>query len=270
MRDWIGAGLVVGLAVLVAAPLSAQQRPAAPAYQQDPGLNAEDQLSPSQITQPMPGAVSEPSPSSGAKRPPPRHATAEPMPEPAAGVKPARPGPVSRTVVACSGPFARDSGMLALAMAFDSRNVTYTEVDVSGAKVGESIVYPKDPRRRLEVWWANPNRTGTYLILINGQSMWSAPEGLRLGLTLEQLEKLNHKPFKLKGFDKDGVATIDDWDGGALAALPGGCKASASLRPDPKAAADEVSALAADHEYTSTDPAMRAVRPKVSEILLGY
>jgi hypothetical protein len=29
---------------------------------------------------------------------------------------------------------------------------------------------------------------------------------------LEQVEKLNHKPFKLKGFDKDGIATGTDWD----------------------------------------------------------
>jgi hypothetical protein len=27
---------------------------------------------------------------------------------------------------------------------------------------------------------------------------------------LEQVEKLNHKPFKLKGFDKDRVATGSD------------------------------------------------------------
>ena len=61
---------------------------------------------------------------------------------------------------------------------------------------------------------------------------------MRLGLTLAELEKLNHKPFKIKGFDKDNIATISDWDGGALATLPGGCKSGVNLRADPKAPAD--------------------------------
>jgi hypothetical protein len=198
--------------------------------------------------------------------PPP--AAAPPAQKPAA--KPAT-AAASRTVIACSGPFAKNSSMLGLAMAFESKNVIFTEVDVSGSKVGATIVYPKDPKKRLEVWWSNAaSRSGTYLILINGQSTWTAPGGMRLGLTLAQLEKLNHKPFKLKGFDKDNIATISDWDGGELATIPGGCKSGVSLQPDPKAAPDAVSALSADNEYTSDDPAIRAVKPTVSEILIGY
>jgi len=91
-----------------------------------------------------------------------------------------------------------------------------------------------------------------------------------LGLNLAQLEKLNHKPFKIKGFDKDGVATVSDWDGGALATLAGGCKSGVSLKADPKAPADAVGALTADKEYNSADPEFRAVKPAVSEILIGY
>jgi hypothetical protein len=189
-------------------------------------------------------------------------------PPPAA--KPRTPGPL-RTVVACSGPFAKTSSMLGLAMSFDSRNVAFSEITVSGNKVATSVIFPNDPKRRLEVWWSNAaNRSGTYLILINGQSTWSGPGGIQLKLTLAQLEKLNHKPFKLKGFDKEKVATVSDWDGGALATVPGGCNAGLSMRPDPKAESDAVNALPADKEYNSDDPAIRAVNPTVSEILIGY
>ncbi len=197
----------------------------------------------------------------------------------AASEAPAAPHEANRTQsrpaifrdVACSGPFAKDSSSLKLAMLFDSRNITFTDVDFNGSKVGASILFPKDPKRRLEIWWSNStNRSGIYLILINGQSTWGAPGGMRLGLTLAELEKLNHKPFKLKGFDKDNVATVSDWDGGALATLSGGCKSGVSLHANPKAPADAVSALPTDHEYSSSDPALRAVTPTVSEILLGY
>jgi hypothetical protein len=39
-----------------------------------------------------------------------------------------------RTVVNCSGPFAKDSSMLSLATVFGSKNVTYTETEVRAAK----------------------------------------------------------------------------------------------------------------------------------------
>ena len=125
-------------------------------------------------------------------------------------------------------------------MTFDYKNVTFADVDADGGtKVKASIVFANDPKRRLEVWWSNPaERSGTYLIDIKGKSTWGAPGGMRLGLNLAQLEKLNHKPFKLKGFDKNGVATVSDWDGGALAALPGGCKSGVSLTRRPESLAD--------------------------------
>ena len=172
------------------------------------------------------------------------------------------------TVVACSGPFAKESSHLKLAMFFDSKNITFTDVEYSdGSKVPASVLFPNDPKRRLEVWWSNPTaRKDIHLIVIGGQSTWAAPGGLRLGQTLEQVEKLNHKPFKLKGFDKDRIATGSNWDGGALVTVAGGCKPGVSLR----ASAEQIGALSADEEYSSSDPTIRATKLTVSEILIGY
>jgi len=255
---WIGPTLAAGLAMALIGSSSAQQRQRAP----DSNLNAEDQLSPSQMAQPMPGAVASPtaSPAQSAKHP----ATAAAAPAKSSAA-------AGMHVVACSGPFSKDSSNLKLAMVFDSRNVSFEDVDVGGTKVGASVLFTKDPKRRLEIWWQNPaSRSGLYLILINGQSTWSGPGGLKLGLTLAELEKLNHKPFKLKGFEKDNTAKVSDWDGGALAKIAGDCKSGVSLKPDAKASADAIAALTADKEFASSEAAMRDVKPKVSEILIGY
>jgi hypothetical protein len=156
-------------------------------------------------------------------------------------------------------------------MVFDPKNVTFTDVDVNGTQVGASVLFAKDPKRRLEIWWGNQaNRSDTYLILINGQSTWSAPGGLRLGLTLADLQKLNHKPFKVKGFDKNNVAAVSDWDDGALATIAGGCKSGVSLQADPKTDADALGAFPADKEFSSDDAGLRAIKAQVSEILIGY
>jgi hypothetical protein len=260
---WFGGWVGIALAASFGISLTVAAKNAAAAPRQfnqvNPDLDTDDQLAPSQMKQPVPAAVSQP-PGSAA------HASAP------AAIRHASPAAAaSGHTVACSGTFGKDSSHLKLAMTYDSKNITFTDVDANGTKVPASVLFPKDPKRRLEVWWANPAaRSDTYLIVINGKSDWSAPGGLRLGLNLAQLEKLNHKPFKLKGFDKDGNATVSDWDGGTLASLPGGCKSGVSLRADPKAPAEAVTALEADKDYSSDGPEMRAAKPAVSEILIGY
>src|ERR1700758_3591676 len=180
--------------------------------------------------------------------------------------------PLAPLVLACSGTFAKDSNHLELVTAYKSKNITFTDVEAAdGTKVPASILFPNDPKRRLEVWWSDrTHRSDIHLIVIGGQSTWTAPGGIRLGQTLEQVEKINHKPFKLKGFDKDRIATVSDWDGGALATVAGGCHPGLSLRADAKASAEKINALSADKEYSSSDPAIRAAKPTVSEILIGY
>jgi hypothetical protein len=237
---------------------------------QGPRSNLPARVTPAPSTVTTPPAGELPAAPTTATPPAPDHAANSATTEPhaAAAISTRR---VAFPAIACSGPFASDSGNLSLAATFDSRNVIFTEVD-GGAigKVPASVLFPKDPKRRLEVWWSDPaSRTRIYLIVINGQSGWIAPRGLRLGLNLAEMEKLNHKPFKLKGFDNN-IASVSDWDGGAFADLPGGCKASASLRAEPKAPAEAVKALSGDHEYTSADAAVRAIKPTISEILIGY
>jgi hypothetical protein len=131
-------------------------------------------------------------------------------------------------------------------------------------------LFPKDPKRRLEVWWENEAaRSGTYLIVINGQSTWSAPKGLKLGLPLAALERLNGKPFKTGAFSKGNEASVSDWQGGALESLTGGCKVGVSMRADPKAAPQAIERAAAT-ELASTDAVLRAIKPVVAEIIIGY
>ena len=158
-------------------------------------------------------------------------------------------------------------------MVFGPQNVTYSEVSGGGGtKIMASVLFPKDPKRRLEVLWANePSRSGTSLIDINGQSTWTAHKGLRLGLSIAAVEKLNGRPFKVQGFDKDGEAPASDWMGGTLLEAPGGCKVGVHFRPDPKASAEaRAAASAVDKEFGSNDPAIVALKPTVSEILIGF
>jgi hypothetical protein len=250
-------------------PRRAAAQHSTPQLEVDPNLDVEDQLAPSQIRQPMPAAVAQPS--GGDDRVHRRRAASRRPSGTAHAHAPAAVGRI-RDVVACNGVFARDSSQPKLAAAFRSRNVASMQVDgASGNKVMATVLFAKDPKRRLEVWWSKPDsRSGIHLIVIGGRSNWTAPGGLRLGLPLTDLERLNGKPFKTLGFDTNQAATLTDWNGGTLAAVSGGCKIGLSLRPGLTASAVAIRGLPADRQFSSTEPAMRALNPTVSEILIAY
>jgi hypothetical protein len=229
-------------------------------------LSPDEEISPRQMQSP-PSAQPGARPKRGA-----RSAQTAPSPQAPAVEHPA-PGaakPGARSV-ACSGAFGKDSNHLKLAQAFEAKNIDFGSVaGPDGSSLNASILFGSDPKRRLEVLWQNEAaRSDVSLIVITGQSQWTAPKGLRLGLALAALEKLNGKPFRLSGFDQPDGGSALDWQGGALAELPGGCKVGIRLAPDRKAT-PEAMAAAAGKEFLSNDAAMRAVKPTIAEILLGY
>jgi hypothetical protein len=260
--------LVSLVAMGIAAPsfAAAQQRSRTP----DP-QNYTDELSPRQFQrEPDPDPLTERrvAPSSRVQSPPARSQT-QPQRQPTS-YPPAQPPAQLARAVTCGGAFAKDSSHLKLATAYKPENIVFTEVEASeGKKIMATVLFPKDPKRRLEVWWENETaRSGTYLIVINGQSTWTAPKGLKLGLQVAQLERLNGKPFKLKGFGSSNEGTVSDWQGGALESIAGGCKVGVSMRADAKTppAAIEL----ASSELASTDATVKAIKPSVAEIIVGY
>ena len=153
-----------------------------------------------------------------------------------------------------------------------SRNIVFSEVDgPDGTKVKATVLYPNEAKRRLEVIWNNDAaRTDLSMVVINGQSQWTAPKGLKLGTQLAALEKINGRPFKLSGFDADGSASVLGWEGGALTSLPGGCRVGIRLVADTKAAGDARGAVSGDKQLISSDPNLKTIKPAVAEILVGY
>ncbi len=249
--------------------------------QNQPSLSPDEEISPRQVqTVPVTRPSAKPRSAPARSVPPPDSpapgddAMTAPRPNPqrsaAAAAATSAPKP-SAHAVACAGAFAKDSNHLKLTEAFHPENVEYGEVaGAAGTKLNATLLFPKDPKRPLEVLWQNEAaRSDTSVIVITGQSIWTGPKGLRLGLTLAALEKLNGKPFRLSGFDQPDGSTVLDWEGGALATLPGGCKVGIKLVPERKAASS-VLAAAAGKEFTSNDAAIRAAKPTVAEIILGY
>ena len=225
--------------------------------QSDPPITQQQQQA-----QPPQAAPRQPAPRQARPAPQVDDDAPKPAPKPRVAAPPGN-------AVTCGGVFAKDATHLKLAIKYDSRNIVFGEVDgPDGTKIKATILYPNEPKRRLEVIWNNDaGRTDLSLVVINGQSQWVAPKGLKLGTPLAALEKANGRPFKISGFAADGTASVAGWEGGALTSLPGGCKVGIRLAADSKAAA---SATAGDKELLSNDASLKAIKPAVAEILIGY
>ena len=186
---------------------------------------------------------------------------------------PAAPQPADgKNVLQCDGAFARDSSHAKLVQAFGKSSVAFMDVDgAEGDKVKASVVYPDEPRRRVEVLWHDEKaRSRPATVRVGYKSQWRTVRGLRIGSELADVEKINGRPFKLLGFDWDYGGRVADWMGGTLAAVSGGCDFRLAFNPwadAPDAARDKVSG---DKEFLSTDPNMRASKPTVSEIIISY
>lgn len=252
-----------------------QDRWPAPTQQTTPSAPAPDAATrPAQA--PTPAAAPEPNaeapkPSAQAPKPGAGAPAAKPAPrrEQAKAKKPA----AKPTTVACGGVFAPGSNHEAIESAYGEKNVTFTEIesDPAGGKLMATVIFPDDPKRRLEVVWRNEDvRSDIHRIAITGHSTWTGPTGLRLGMPLAAVEKINGKPFKLQGFDQSNASATIDWQDGALASLPGGCDIGVFFAADPKAPQAAREEVAADQDFLSSDGAIRAVKPVVTEILFGY
>ncbi len=120
-----------------------------------------------------------------------------------------------------------------------------------GAKLFEGT------ERELEIVW-DPEKEKTKLVFdirIIGKA-WKFDNGLKSGMIVEEVEKINGKPFKIAGFS---------WDYGGYANFEGGKLAGkVSVRFNPSS--DEVpDYLQGDKQLSSSDKKLRAVKPLVDE-----
>jgi hypothetical protein len=177
---------------------------------------------------------------------------------------------------ACTGPLAPGASHASLAAYFGQANVVPGNVYVGeGSSEPGTIVYPNNPAKRIEILWKKEKiRRWPATVRIGdaadwNRSEWRTSKGITLGTTLSALERLNGRTFRLLGFGWDYAGTVVNWSGGALEAT-GPCTLLVRLQPDPARPSDYEDRVAGDSEFSSGNPAMRAVNPYVYQMILNY
>jgi len=175
-------------------------------------------------------------------------------------------------VIKCEGPFARNAGHADLVKAFGSGNVAYQDIDgAEGEKIKASVLYPNDSKAKLEIIWGDEKGRRRPTIRAKDQSAWASANGIRIGMALADIEKMNGKPFTLSGFDWDYGGRVKDWQGGELAKpLPGGCVVGIEFVHPEDAPEANLTKVSGDSDFRSDNADMRAVEPYVAMITISY
>lgn len=185
--------------------------------------------------------------------------------------------PAERPNLDCAD-FSKRTDEAALITRFGKENVVRGTLDgAEGETVPGTIVYPKDPARRLEIsWWDAGKRRGLAGITVKDRSAWlvrtpgAARAAIGLGAGLDEVEAANEKPFRINGFGWDYGGYGMGWMGGRLDHMAGGCSLSARFNPDPKVKGRALDKVSGEKEFGSSDPALRAVKPSLSSITIGW
>lgn len=132
-----------------------------------------------------------------------------------------------------------------------------------------TVVFPSDPLRRFKIVWQDlPGKRVAAEISVEGEkSVWKTPQGLTLGMSLKDLEKINGGAFSMTGYEWDYGGRIVSWGVGSLAkALPQKLGLQLDYRPGPTISRKQLDAIGGDKKLPSSHPVLQALNPKVVEI----
>jgi hypothetical protein len=174
--------------------------------------------------------------------------------------------------IKCEGPFGPNATHAEVVKVFGANNVSYQDIDgAEGEKIKATVLFAGDAKARLEILWSDEQARRGPMVRARDRSTWTGPNGIHIGMTLAEIEKMNGKPFKLSGFDWDYGGRVLDWQGGSLGKpQQGGCIVGVEFVHPEDAPEENLNKVTGDNEFASDSADMRAVAPYVSVVTVSY
>lgn len=204
-----------------------------------------------------------------------------PSPDPDASVTaatpqaPAEPPDNPYTLRVGAGDFGAQTLLADLQTRFGTENVVVEDLPLGeGDTEAGAIIHPNDPSRRAYVHFVGGQIDATIaaIYIRDPESRWEGPLGVRMGMSLREVERINGGPLRFLGFGWDYGGTVSHWMDGNLARAflaPG----QLSLRLSPIDTDGEPwpdGYPIGDAEFSSDLEVIRALPPSVAEIGLVF
>ena len=139
---------------------------------------------------------------------------------------------------------------------------------------GAEIAFADEETLKL-IWRDADNRAGVSEVVVNG-SRWHTEGGVKLGLSLKELERINGGPFTLSGFGWDYGGTVGTWEGGKLSLALPAARHNVVIRLFPPRerfddlTAAEQTAVSGDQTLDSDHPVMQKLNPAISDLRILF
>lgn len=172
--------------------------------------------------------------------------------------------------VTCEGVFGPESSEALVKQTFGAENVvTGTVHGPEGIEMLATTVFSDDPDRSMEFgWWDEENLR--YLSYVELAPSQQTPGGVRIGMSVAEVEAINGAPFTINGFwwDYGGNAMIEK---GALANPDEGCRFWIRFATMEEYSEDiDVTPIAGEVTVPSSEPLLEQLGARVVSISLAY
>lgn len=157
---------------------------------------------------------------------------------------------------------------------FGAAAVKSVSVEVGeGFQEPGTVVFDGDVNRVLQILWTEsaPKVPSTIRVCTVAATAcrWHSASGVTMHTDLKTLEKVNGRPFPMSGFGWDYSGTVTEWGGGKLDSARGRLLVRLQ-EDDKKLTRKEINSVQGDKGFSSADPVMQKMNPRVYEMILDF
>jgi hypothetical protein len=123
------------------------------------------------------------------------------------------------------GPITASTTRADLDAMFGKENVQERNLDISEGPESATVVFGNDASAALSITWDRERPSTIHICFATqtGPCRWRTAAGIRIGLPIRELEKLNEKSFQMTGFGGEPQGTVTSWRKGQLEEDPSAC-----------------------------------------------
>lgn len=143
---------------------------------------------------------------------------------------------------------------------------TENAYDYEDNLIGMSVVIYPNTRNEIRLHFDSFTSEFTMITLREANFQWETPKNIKVGMTLNELIKINGKDFKIYGFETDYGGTISSWEGGNLEKSG----ISVMLTPDENSAyyTEKYDQVTGDKEFSTTNEIIKGLGLTIMELTL--
>jgi len=179
------------------------------------------------------------------------------------------------------GPITATTTRADLDTLFGKENVSDGSFGNGDVPEAATVVFGNDPSAALAVTWDREHASTVHICFgtETGPCRWRTASGIRIGLPLAELHKLNGISFQLPGYGFNGQGAVTSWRNGTLEEDPTACghllvrltpAAELEGRPMSKQESGVLKQLQGDKPYSSASSAVQDLNPMVSALELQF